>query len=142
MSTLTEQQIRDKTLTFIKKIDNYFTPPLKDKVNINEYTDKILKKAYINYKIFNNDIIALFAGYISNGTVYITLFAVDELYHGQKISHRLLKDTIDILKEKKIKTVKLEVYKNNTRAICFYEKFNFKITNENDNNYFMSLSIC
>lgn len=142
MTTSTKIISKDKLISFLQKIDGYFSPPLTSKVNIEGYTEKLLNNAYIDYNTYNDDIIALFAGYINKNTFFLTLFVIDEIFQGKKVSYPLFNKNIEYLRKEKISIINLEVYKNNHRAITFYKKFNFKIISENNDSYFMSASIC
>ncbi|EPG1716838.1 GNAT family N-acetyltransferase [Morganella morganii] len=142
MTTSIQTISKEKLISFLKKIDVYFSPPLTSKVNIEVYTEKLLNNAYIDYNTYDDDIIALFAGYINESTFFLTLFVIDEIFQGKKVSYPLFKKNIDYLRKEKISIINLEVYKNNHRAITFYKKFNFEIISENNDSYFMSASIC
>ncbi|HEJ1051805.1 TPA: GNAT family N-acetyltransferase [Morganella morganii] len=142
MITLANKISKDRLLSFLHEINDYFSPSLSSKIDIEIYADKIIKNAYIDYIINEEEIIALLAGYINNESIFITLFAVNKLFHGKKISTNLLTYNIEKLKKNNIKKINLEVYKNNKRAIVFYKKFNFEIYKETNDTYLMSLSIC
>lgn len=57
---------------------------------------------------------------------HITTIAVHPDFRRKKIGEALLKKTIDLCYENKIKYITLEVRKSNSSAISMYEKYGFK----------------
>jgi ribosomal protein S18 acetylase RimI-like enzyme len=54
----------------------------------------------------------------------------------------LLMDLIMIIaKQKRLKKLKLDVLKNNGRALVLYGRYNFKIIGEDENSYYMEKEI-
>lgn len=70
---------------------------------------------------------------------YISLLEVYQEYQGLHIGKRILKKCELIAKEKQMANIRLEVLKENYRAIKFYEKNGFKkiIENNKDTNMHM-----
>ncbi len=64
-----------------------------------------------------------------------------ESYTGGGNGSRLIQALIDDLKERHIKGLMLGVSKDNVRAIKFYEKFNFKVLEENEFAFLMGLKL-
>ncbi|MBN1294979.1 MAG: hypothetical protein JXB48_24295, partial [Candidatus Latescibacteria bacterium] len=56
----------DDILEFITKLDDDFIPPLSSRVNLNDYAQKIIEKAYCIVGIENNKIIALISFYMND----------------------------------------------------------------------------
>lgn len=129
-------------INFLTDIDDYFSPPLSNRVDLQEYAEKIIKLSEIYSVKDNNEIIALVSTYLNNNSAYITLFAIKKNFHGQGISYKLFDFLRKKIKEKSIDELKLEVYKNNIRAIRFYQKLDFNIVSENKSSYFMSRKEC
>lgn len=87
-------------------------------------TNDPFEKCYI-YKIKNKNI-----GFISYSIIYeraeLNYIVVSEDYRLKGIGQKLLNFCIEDLKKNKVKTISLEVNKNN-KAVNFYLKNNFKI---------------
>lgn len=62
---------------------------------------------------------------LSDGNAVLKRFYVGKDYRGKGFAKNLLNKSIEIAKEKKFKSMFLDVTKENTRAIKFYEKNNF-----------------
>jgi UDP-4-amino-4,6-dideoxy-N-acetyl-beta-L-altrosamine N-acetyltransferase len=54
-----------------------------------------------------------------------------------KVGELLMDLILIIAKEKGLKKLKLDVLKNNGRALVLYGRYKFKITNEDDHSYYM-----
>lgn len=67
---------KENLFFFLKTVDRDFPVNLSDKVDLKQYTDKLLKKATICYKENNSIITGVVAGYtdnLENGIAYIAL---------------------------------------------------------------------
>lgn len=110
--------------------DDFFSPPLSSRINIDQYAEKIVKNA-ITFEAWNkNELIGLIAAYlnIENQTSFITNVSVLKEFMGTGVSGKLLSNGFDYLLTNHYKKVDLEVNKNNTKAIDFYKKHNFMET--------------
>lgn len=114
---------------FISKIDNLFPVPLSEKVQIDEYCEKILNNGmFIVAKNENNQIIGVLAGYANdteNKISYISILCILPKYRNKHIGTQLLNKFIEISKENKMEKVFLYTHKDNKNAINFYKKNNF-----------------
>lgn len=132
-----ESQIREH----LNVCSNLFQKPLSKSVNINDYSQKINKKAYtIEAWDLNNNLVGLVAIYLNdleNLSSFITNVSVDESFQRKGISIKLLSNTILVATEKGFKTINLSVNKDNTRAIKLYEKFDFKEFHSEKSNILM-----
>lgn len=120
-----------------------FIPPLKERVNITEYSKKISDKAITFEAWENNKLVGLIATYTDNDTKrsFITNVSVLKTYMNLGIGGALLNMCITYCKEKKWKEIKLEVHKDNLPAINFYIKFNFLKTDTKGDIFVMNLNI-
>ena len=82
---------------------------------------------------YHNDYISL--------TAYISLLAVAENQEGKKYGTRLLEEVERICLDSRMKTIRLEVHKDNTRAIRFYQKNGYTMNANTDTSFFMSKNI-
>ncbi|HGY2267681.1 GNAT family N-acetyltransferase [Morganella morganii] len=142
MNTLIEVPSKPEILDFMITIDNYFTPPLSTRLHLPDFADKLYRNANLTCNKFNGMLISLSAIYVNKNESFLTLLAVHNNFRGKNIASQLLSYNINTLIELNIPSIKLEVYKNNTKAISFYEKFNFNIVNETEHSFFMLLKLC
>jgi ribosomal protein S18 acetylase RimI-like enzyme len=140
-------QINTSTLEDIKKhlysCSNSFVPPLESYVDISKYSQKIFGFG-IRFEAYNNNIlIGLIALYVDKQekTSFITNVSVDPNFQKNKIAENLLSSCVGYLKENCYLEVTLHVNKNNTKAINFYKKHNFKEKGSLKNNLLMELEI-
>lgn len=120
-------------LGHLLRCNNYFMPPLSEKVNIEDYSNKIFQKAVTFEAWSANMLIGLVAAYFSDlplGSAFITNVSVDDEYKRNGISSKLLSDCITEAKKRKCVYIDLEVYDRNISAIQLYKKFNFVVKND------------
>lgn len=131
INTATENDI----LLHLIECNDYFIPHLDSRINIHDFTKKIQCNAEL-FEAWNNlSLIGLVSAYFNNDTkiVFINHVCVLKSFQGYGISKKIISNCICYSKEKKYKFIKLEVYKNNFKAINLYKYFNFEIENEFDN---------
>lgn len=119
---------------YLIKFDNQFYSRLSLKVNIYNYSEKLIHKSIIIQSKINNEIIGLVAFYANDNSfscAYISLFCVLKGFEGYGIGTRLMNDCITFVKDRKFKEIKLEVDPENHNAISFYSKFGFQIEERN-----------
>lgn len=98
--------------------------------------EKIFKFATVIYS-YSEELTGYVAMYINNlesREAYITLFAVKTKYQKRHVGMALMTYCCDIAKECGMKTIALEVRKDNYKAISFYKKNGFKTFAESDHN--------
>lgn len=121
----------DKSLLyeFLRSIDKDFIPHLSEKVNLEEYVDKILEKSYlIHYNDNDGRLIGLLVLYcndLENKKAYIPLVGVLEGFRGNGIAKKMMLECINFVNQKGFKTI--GIHSNNLIAIDLYKKFGFKI---------------
>lgn len=112
----------------------------------NQYFSQLLCKiqnnavfvvAYIGEKVVGY--IAAYINDFEKKNAYITLIAVSKEYQNQHIGQKLLKYIVKLAKESGMKTIKLEVAKENVKARIFYEKNQFVYYSQcsKDSDYFI-----
>lgn len=123
---LTENQLYN----FILKVNNLFPVPLSEKTDLNNYAQKLISKGTLCYKINNqNEVISLVAGYTNDvdaKIAYISMVSTLPEYQGNGLAAELLKEFIDLCKEKQISFIHLYAVAENTRAVHMYEKLGFQ----------------
>ena len=125
-------KINNSTLEYIKKhlnnCSDSFVPSLESYVDISKYSQKIFNFG-IKFEAYkDNNLIGLIALYVDNQekTSFITNVSVDPNFQGNKVAENLLLSCVGYLKENNYLEITLHVNKNNTKAINFYKKHNFK----------------
>ena len=80
---------------------------------------------------------AFYANDTENHTAFLSMIAVKKDYRGLSIGKELLDKTIEASKRNNMKKLKLEVLKDNIKAIRFYQNNGFEICSETENSFFM-----
>lgn len=124
--------------SFLSQINNDFPIPLNQKINIDDYLNKIFTNGEVIVAIENNEIVGLLTGYLNdllNRKGYISILGIINEKSGLGLGTALLQKYISYAKEKNMEKIILNTDSSNTGAIKFYEKNGF-IFNENyvDNN--------
>lgn len=99
--------------------------PLANKVEIENYTNKVFKYATIFVARQNENIIGINIVYFNdyeNKRGYITYIYVNEDYRGQGLGWQLLNTAIEYGRKHSFTSIALEVRKDNNKAKCLYEK--------------------
>ena len=79
--------------------------------------------------------IGLLAIYNRFNECFISNFSLEESFIGHGLSNHLMLNFLEDSKIKKVKSISLEVFKINQRAVNFYNKHGFKIDQENNVKY-------
>lgn len=125
-------------IEFLKKIDSLFKIPLSQKINLEEYSKKIIRNADVFLAFDSESIVGIVVGYnndkelkISNMSILVVL----NEYQGKGIAKKLVNNFLDLAKNKKMEKVKLSTV--DTRALKLYESLNFKIVREENKVYYL-----
>jgi ribosomal protein S18 acetylase RimI-like enzyme len=111
----------------LKLCDKTFIPILSERVSIEKYSNKILDYA-IRFEAFSGTkLIGLIAVYehSSLSELFITNVSIDIDYVRKNVATDLLVKLISYCINNNFKVLRLEVNKNNKKAISFYNKHNF-----------------
>lgn len=131
----------EELLQFYEKNANMFIPSLNSQVdNLYEYVNKLKKSATFFEAYNDNTLVGLIAVYLNNyetKVAFISSVIVSVDYQGKGISNILLKSAIETAISKSFIRIKLEVFKNNTKALNLYKKFGF----EESNSDFISMEL-
>ncbi|HMK27085.1 MAG TPA: GNAT family N-acetyltransferase [Chitinophagaceae bacterium] len=138
--TATEKNI----LSHLEDCDNNFTPPLSERTGLVAYAKKLFEKA-VTFEAWNNDrLIGLIAAYLNTDdsrSVFITNVSVTKEFTGKGIASRLLRNCIAHCAKNDYFVINLEVNRNNSRAIGFYEKHQFKQSGTQGDNLVLTLNL-
>jgi len=120
---MTLKQIQDHLIICSKS----FVPNLDSYIDINDYSEKIFKKAILFSKFDQDKLIGLVAVYDNHEEKFgwITNVSVDPNYTQQGIATELLEQCYGFFKEKKYLNIFLEVFGENKKAINLYIKQGF-----------------
>ncbi|MUK67954.1 GNAT family N-acetyltransferase [Aliivibrio fischeri] len=122
---------RKEFINFLDSIDSDFIPPLSDKINFNDYYDKIMKVGKICCYYINNKIIGLVIFYDNKEIAQITLVAVEPKSRGKGIASEIIKSVLSEIS----KPTRIITWEKNEGAIFLYKKFGFEITKVDMNKY-------
>ena len=113
---------------FINDVSDDFIPSLTDRLDINEYFEKL--KTYASYSIAYKDnrvagIVLFYCNNYDTKSAYITLLAVRKEYRRMHIASMLLERTIEFVRMENMETV--SIHTNNEYAKDCYVKTGFHI---------------
>lgn len=111
--------------------------------NIENYVEKITSHAII-IPYYSESFLKGFIAYYANdpsGNAFLTMILIDKSVQGEKIGKILLECSILDLQNRGFSFYKLEVLKQNQRAILFYENYGFHIVEDRCDFWLMSLNL-
>ena len=129
-------------IEFLKKIDSLFKIPLSQKIDLEEYSKKIVRNADVFLALDNESIVGIVVGYNNDKEFKISnmsILAVLNEYQGKGVARRLVNNFLDLAKNKKMEKVKLSTV--DARALKLYESLNFKIVREENEVYYLELKL-
>lgn len=120
---------RKSIIQFLKKSDKEFPQSLSDRVNIEDYAEKLINNANIVY-IENDEknIIGSVIFYCNDNKKYkgfITYVYVDKNYRGMGIAKKLLKKAEIIMGNNGMMSSALNTHKDNNKAIMLYKSLGY-----------------
>ena len=121
-----------------------FSPPLDSKVNLIEYSEKLIRNSIMICTRENKKIRGLLAFYANDRTIdyaYISLICVSKGWERKGIGTRLINECILYVRKKGYNSIKLEVNMKNQNAFIFYTKLGFQTEKQNPSSHFMAKSI-
>lgn len=126
----------------LQEIDADFDPPLSSSINLANYAKKIHKNATVFSVHEDGKLVASMAVYCndpSQQVAFVTMLAVAKSHRSHGLGSNLIKTMVDYLKKRFFKSIKLEIYKTNLRAINFYKRLKFTVVSETDSSVFVEL---
>jgi ribosomal protein S18 acetylase RimI-like enzyme len=137
----TEQQLAEHLVL----CDARFVPPLSERVEIKQYAHKIYAHGVRFEAWADGALIGLLAVYcnsLDERLAYITNVSVlGSLPPGAHIASQLLERALAYLGEHQIERVDLEVDRNNSKAIRFYERHGFSVNTTSGDALLMKLNL-
>ncbi len=116
---------------FIKKENNSFPVPLSDRVDLNEYVNKIINNAVLYGYYYKNNIIGLIAFYLNREFTYVTYICVNKEFQSMHLGSKLMKLMEEECKKEQVCRIDLTTNINNNKAQKFYEKLGYKVIERN-----------
>lgn len=124
--------------------NNNFTPPLSERTDLGSYAKKIFENA-VTFEAWSDDqLIGLIAAYLSaddTRSVFITNISVTKEFTGKGIASRLLRNCIAHCVKNDYFVITLEVNRNNSPAISFYQKNQFMQSETRGDNLILKLEL-
>lgn len=122
------------------KLQNCISPPLSEGgIIIKEYARKVDRNGFTIAAIEDNEIVGVLAGYVNGEFGYITIFIIDDDHQGAGIGRNLYKIFEQKVRDNGLNSIKLEVRKENKKAISVYSHLGFEIVSEaSETSYYMT----
>lgn len=121
---------KKKIHTVICELDDVFPHSVVHRSEFDELVDKIANRALVIVAYNGKSVVGFCAVYMNDfihREAYITLFAVKAQYQNKHVGTILLQYIKQIAAINGITKIRLEVEKENLKAIGFYKKNNFKL---------------
>ena len=116
----------DAVLCFLQETDTVFQTPLSQKVNLSEYARKLSDYSMFSYCEIEGRIVGMISCYVNRPPVsYISNVCVRGEYQHRGVFSGMFRLLIAELKQRGIKTVRLEVNDQNENAQEVYRHFDF-----------------
>ncbi len=115
---------------FLLSVDQAFPIPLSCKVDLWEYTCKLVQKATLCIKTQGEGIVGLVAGYtedLIDNMAYIAVAAVAEKERKKGIARELIVEFINICRQKQIERIHLYAVSTNIAALKLYDSLGFEV---------------
>lgn len=129
---------------FLVQINNDFPVELSEKVNFNEYADKIFDLGIILEVSMNENILGILTFYandlIGREGCY-SILGVLKKYRRLGIASKLCQSSFEIMKNNGMKTAYTSTHKDNQKAITFYQNLGFAIDTNRPNWYEYNVSL-
>ena len=113
---------------FFKVHDNDYFEKLSDRVNINDYSEKLLESS-IQFTLWDNvDLIGLSPCYFNNvkeRVGYISSLTIKEGFRGRKLGSKLIGRISEYAKEHGFNAVMVKIHYLNEKSHQFYKKNGF-----------------
>ena len=120
----------DELLAYLENVDNDFPIKLSDKINLEEYVQKLFENnANILYERMDDELAGVVIGYtenVINELAYISIVSTNKKFRGNGIARNLIVRFINKCRDKSLKGVHLYTHKTNLSAINMYKTLGFR----------------
>lgn len=126
-------------ISLLDDFDTMFSPSLSSHINLSAFAEKLALNAFFVLCRQGEELIGYIAFYENKdtGICYIPSVCVKDTYRSNGIASLMMDYLISRLNSD-IKTISLEVRKNNDSAVGFYQKQGFAITEDRGDKLLMS----
>lgn len=134
----------EEILEYLDSNSEIFIPPLKNRVNLTEFATKINNNAIHFCAIDNHKLIGFLASYFNQPQKefgYITTISVTKEYQGMGVASKLINEVLSYAKMNHFRNIKLEVNKQNAKAIDFYVHKGFVVFETKGDSLFMNMQL-
>lgn len=115
------------------RLDEAIIPKLSERVDLDEYVQKLSERAELFYVINRGEDIGNCAIYLNRGTYgFISSIAILKEWKGLGIGKLLWNHVLERSMEKQVKTIELMVHQENYNAMKFYAKAGFRIVEQSE----------
>jgi ribosomal protein S18 acetylase RimI-like enzyme len=125
----------------LDRVDSLFVPSLSSYVNLDKYSKKIFENADRVELWRNEELVGLLAFYTNLNSVFITNVSLDRSLQGSGFGVKMFNKLFEIIKDKNIEKVNLEVNSKNKKAINFYKSMGFDLENESGKNLLLIFTL-
>ncbi len=122
------QITREDLIVLLNELGSLLPDPLSDRINVFEYSQKLLERANIVYARTPEKIIGLVAIYANDqihNISHIPFVSISQEYQHKGIGRLLMQQAIDFAQRSDMKKIWLYVHVSNIRAHRFYESLGF-----------------
>ncbi len=119
-------EAKSKIYSYLKSVNNDFSPPLSKKVKLKKYVEKIFELANVYVSVENEliqGIVVFYTNNFKNKKSYCALLSVRKKFRGLGISVKLLKIFLEISKKERMEIA--SCHTNNPLALELYIKYGF-----------------
>ena len=121
---------------FIINTERLFNPPISERVNLNDYINKLILESEILVakEIENNKLIGVAAYYCTPNKfdyAFLSFIAVNSKYKG--VGSLLIQEMIEYCKYKNMKGIETQTWESNERSLSLFKKFDFVETDRISN---------
>ena len=114
---------------FVRGVDNSFPIPLSRKQDLKQFAHKLYEHATLCAEYEDEKIVSLVAGYTENvleNRAYISVAATCAEARGKGYASKLIKEFIDICRQKDLDAVHLYAVPSNVTAVNMYKRLGFE----------------
>lgn len=144
MEYFCQKMTGENVFSILNKAEKSFTPSLSHNIpyTLEEYAEKLSTNAMFVICKKNDEIIGFLAYYVNSEGLfaYIPQIWVSDNYQRKGIGGSMMKTMIENV-PLQMTSIRLEVRKNNEKAILFYIKAGYHIVKEEKNKYLMEKRI-
>lgn len=133
---------QSEILHHLQCVSSAFVLDLSQRVNLEEYSQKLFSLAEREEAWCENELIGLVAYYINSNTqtAFITNVSVDTKYQNKGIATRLISKVTEFSKDKSLRTISLEVA-DDEKLLKFYTKLGFVVNQKETDCYELTMSL-